>query len=91
MMELVLSKTETITKEAEEIKDGRGIGRATSGNEFKYPSLPPSLPQALAFAGIDNSPEALRDHILALVLILAASYVVTYLGLTVRARYFTSI
>jgi len=55
------------------------------------PSLPPALPQALGFAGIDDSPEALRSHFLALVLILAASYIITYLGLTVRARYFIAI
>jgi len=55
------------------------------------PSFPPSLPQALAFVGIDNSPKALQGHFLALLLILAASYVVTYLGLSVRARYFSTI
>jgi len=41
--------------------------------------------------GIDNSPEALRGHFLALLLILGASYLVTYLGLSLRARYFSTI
>lgn len=59
---------------------------------LEAPALPPGEPAiALGFAGIDDSPEALRSHFLALVLILAASYIITYLGLTVRARYFIAI
>lgn len=44
--------------------------------------------QALAFAGVDASPSALKGHYISLAVILGAAYALTYCGLTLRARLF---